>query len=292
MRKIIERLLVFLIGIPLIVLLVLFLPYYHHLALNIVVIVFTGLGALEFSAMLKTKGLSISKAEAFILGVLAPVSETLVISFNGNEKIVPFIFMAGAGWALLSRIFSKTESLGVFAGHLTACFAVLIYPGVFMYWLVKMNGWENAGVFVLVFLLTCIGNDSSAWAAGMLFGKGNRGIIPASPNKSAAGFIGGTAGSIIVSAGAVLIVPGFFVPRHNFVSGILPAPLAGIILGLLTGLAAMSGDLCESAIKRSAGFKDSGNIMLGRGGVLDSLDSIAVAAPVFYLIFSLLFKQP
>jgi phosphatidate cytidylyltransferase len=129
----------------------------------------------------------------------------------------------------------------------------------------------------------------------MLFGKNNRGIIPASPNKSAAGFIGGTLGSIIITAGAVLLAPAFFASRYAYGAasgnGIVPSLCAAAALGLFTGIAAMLGDLCESAIKRSAGVKDSGNIMLGRGGVLDSIDSIAVSAPVFYLLFSLLFKR-
>jgi phosphatidate cytidylyltransferase len=290
MKKITERFLVFFTGIPLIVLLVLFLPHRHHLALNIVVVVFTGLGAVEFSAMLKTKGLLVSRVEAFILGIIMPVSETLVIGFNRDEKIVPVVFMAAFTWTLLRRVFSKAEELDAFIGRLAAGFAVLVYPGFFMYWLVKMSERENSGAIILVFLLISIGNDSAAWVSGMLFGRGNRGLVPASPNKSLAGFIGGTAGSIVVSAGATLIVPGFFVPRFDPVPGVPAAPLAGIVLGLLAGLAAMSGDLCESAVKRSAGFKDSGNIMLGRGGVLDSIDSIAVAAPVFYFVFILLFK--
>jgi phosphatidate cytidylyltransferase len=289
-KKIIERLLVFLIGIPLIVLLVLFLPWRHHLALNIVVVAFTGLGALEFSAMLKTKGPGLSRMEAFVLGILAPLSETLAVSCGADRIIVPVMCIAGAAWILLSRMFSAAAALDLFLNRLAAGFAVLIYPGAFMYWLIKMSGRENAGPVMLVFLLTAIGNDSSAWAAGMLFGKGNRGIVPASPNKSIAGFIGGAAGSVIVSAGAALIVPGFFVPRFASVPGVPPALLPAVVLGLLAGLAAMAGDLCESAVKRSAGFKDSGNIMLGRGGALDSIDSIAVAAPVFYLVFNLFFE--
>jgi phosphatidate cytidylyltransferase len=193
--------------------------------------------------------------------------------------------MACALWVLLSRIFSSAQKLETVAGQIAAGFSVLIYPGLFLFWLVKMSEWQNAGIIILVFLLVSMGSDSAAWAAGMLFGRGNRGIIPASPNKSIAGFIGGGIGSIIVSGGAALIVPSVFVSRF---AG-MPAFCTAIILGLCTGAAAAAGDLAESAIKRSCGFKDSGNLMMGRGGVLDSIDSIAVAAPVFYLLFTVLF---
>ena len=285
MKKIIQRLLVFLMGIPLIVFLVLFLPFFRHLPLNIIVTVFSAMGALEFSAMLGKKRLCIPGIKAFILGALAPLVQTLVLCFNFPQWIVPLVLMAGAGWCLLSRVFSPAQNLEAVTGYIAAGFSVLIYPGLFLLWLVKMSAWESAGIIILVFLLVSIGSDSAAWAAGMLFGNGNRGIIPASPNKSIAGFIGGAIGTIIVSGGAALIVPSVFSPRYDCI----PALGAAIILGFCTGAAATLGDLAESAIKRSCGVKDSGNIMLGRGGVLDSIDSIAVSAPVYYLLFCALF---
>ncbi|MCL2067185.1 MAG: phosphatidate cytidylyltransferase [Treponema sp.] len=285
MKKLAQRLLVFLIGIPLIVILVLFLPYYHNLALNVVIIIFTAIGAVEFSTMLEKKHLKISRIEAAILGALAPAVETLSLVFNCSRLSVPFFLMAGLFWVLLSRIFSRLDAIENFAGRLAAGSSVLIYPGVFLFWLVRMSEWKNSGIIILIFLLVTIGSDSAAWLAGILFGKRNRGIVPVSPNKSIAGFIGGIFGSILISCGAYFIVPSVFIMRGE----ILPGTAAAVFLGLCTGIAGALGDLCESAIKRSCGFKDSGNIMLGRGGVLDSIDSIAVAAPVFYLLYSLLF---
>jgi phosphatidate cytidylyltransferase len=118
----------------------------------------------------------------------------------------------------------------------------------------------------------------------MLFGRGNQGVIPASPNKSAAGFIGGFAAALIVGIGGVLLVPGTFIPLR------LPPALSGAILGLVSALAANLGDLGESAMKRSSHIKDSGSIIPGRGGVLDTIDSIALAAPVYYGVYIALFS--
>jgi phosphatidate cytidylyltransferase len=97
-----------------------------------------------------------------------------------------------------------------------------------------------------------------------------------------AGFIGGFVASILVGVGATYFAPETFRSR-------LEGPFAGIILGFVSGLAATLGDLGESAIKRSANVKDSGTVIPGRGGALDTIDSIALAAPVYYGLYRLLF---
>jgi phosphatidate cytidylyltransferase len=132
-------------------------------------------------------------------------------------------------------------------------------------------------------LCIVIANDSLAWVFGILFGKNNRNFIAASPNKSIAGFVAGLAASTLVGMGIALLFPKIFMSARF-------APLvSGVILGVLTGIAGMLGDLAESALKRSAGVKDSGFIIPGRGGVLDSIDSLAFAAPVYYVVYRLLF---
>jgi phosphatidate cytidylyltransferase len=289
MLALIKRLLVFFIGIPLIVGLVFFLPFRGHLPLNIIIIIFSALGAVEFAAMLEKNSLCITKTEAFFLGAAAPAALTLAISLNCPQWIIPLILMAVSFWILLSRVFISSDRMETAASQLAAGFSVFAYPGFFMYWLVKMTSLENnAGAVTFTFLMTVLGSDAAAWLAGTLFGKNNRGIIPASPNKSIAGFAGGIIGSIIVSGGAALIIPSVFTARNEAI----PSLGMVILLGVCTGVAGALGDLAESAIKRSCNTKDSGNLMLGRGGVLDSVDSIAVAAPVFFLLFNAIFINP
>jgi phosphatidate cytidylyltransferase len=282
-KKIIKRLLIFFICLPLIGGIVLFLPHYNHLVLNLIVIIFSALGAMEFSASLAQKQLSIPKAEAVILGALLPLAMFLNIRFGLSELLIPAVITAVVSWLLVSRIFSR--GIDLFINQFAAGIAVLFYPGIFLVWLVRMSRWEeHSGIIILFFLAAVFCTDGMAWAMGMLFGKGNRGIIPVSPKKSVAGFIGAAFASIVVGMGAVLIFPEIFNPKYHIVTGAL--------LGLLTGAAAVLGDLGESAIKRSSGVKDSGSIIPGRGGVLDSIDSIALAAPVYYLAYCLLFIQP
>jgi len=285
-RKLTERLLIFFLGVPAVFALVYLLTFIHNLPLNIVIIIFSGMGALEFSSMLEKKQMRLVKAESFILGCLAPLAATLTVSLNFPEWVIPIIIMTGAAWALLSRVFSRKREMETVIYQLTGGFSLMIYPGFFMFWLVKMNAWENPGA-VLLFLFITFGSDSFAWLMGSLLGANNRGLIPASPNKSIAGFISGILGSIIVAAGAALLFPSVFSGKYDSFSTLVPL---AVLLGFCTGIAGMLGDLAESAIKRSCDFKDSGKLMLGRGGILDSIDSIAAAAPVFYMLYKFIFE--
>ncbi|MDR1909626.1 MAG: phosphatidate cytidylyltransferase [Spirochaetaceae bacterium] len=281
MRKLLERFLIFLVGIPLLTSLVALLPQRNHLAFNLVVVILCALGARELATMLNRRGLAIDPREALVLGALCPAAETLGQSFFPGLSLTFAAYIAALSWVLLSRVFARRERLEDGLNRMAAGMASAAYPGVFMLPLIRMGALDRATQVLLVFLLIVFSNDSVAWAAGMLFGKNNRGLVPASPNKSAAGFAGGLAAALTVGILAVIVFPEAFTS---------PSPLlAGGILGLLSGAAASLGDLAESVMKRSAGVKDSGSIIPGRGGVLDSLDSVAFAAPVFFGLYRLIF---
>jgi len=292
MKKIIERLLIFIIGLPVILAIILFLPFFNNLAMNIIVVVLSGIGAVEFSSMLKKKQINISKFESFVLGALAPTAATLHVSLGFSQWLVIGICMAGAGWALMSGIFSRSGEIEAVINKVIGSFSLLVYPGFFIYWLIKMNFWGNSYA-ILLFLFMTFSCDSLAWLFGMLFGQNNRGLIAVSPNKSIVGFIGGLLGPVILSVVTALFFSQIFYLKTDYSIGQINTStsllLLAILLGLCTGIAAIFGDLAESAIKRSCDFKDSGNLILGRGGVLDSMDSVAVAAPVYYLFYSQLF---
>jgi phosphatidate cytidylyltransferase len=281
MKRLIQRLLIFVIGLPLMAGIVLLLPQRNHLALNILAVLFSGLGALEFTRILEKKGIAVHPAEALILGILGPASMTAVSSFGLEGPILPLVFTLGGIWLFSSRIFASPEGLDRYTTRIAGGFSVMIYPGLFILWVGRMTTLPQAGPAILVFLLMVFANDSAAWALGNLLGKGNRGLVKASPNKSIAGFAGGIAASILVGLGADLF--------PAFGPGRLPPPAAGLITGFCTGAAAILGDLAESAMKRSSGIKDSGVLIPGRGGVLDTIDSIALAAPVYYLLYRLFY---
>jgi phosphatidate cytidylyltransferase len=291
-KKIVQRLLVFFVGIPAVVALVVLLPQYNHLAVNIAVIAVSAVGAAEFSLMLRKKEFAVYTPEAAVLGALSPLSMTLSVSFGVSPQVTPAFFIVGASWLLVSVIFyrggnnSGVDNSGGFSdalNRLAAGFSVLMYPGHFLSWIIRMSLFKHSIVVILMFILTVMANDSAAWAFGMLFGKGNRGIFPASPNKSVAGFAAGLLASVAVCTGAVYLIPGAFEPDK------LPRLPGGMLLGLFSGAAVTLGDLAESAMKRCCNIKDSGFLVPGRGGVLDSVDSIAFTAPVFFMLYRFFF---
>jgi phosphatidate cytidylyltransferase len=284
MKKLFERLIVFFIGFPLLLSLIIFFPQYNHLLLNLVIIAFSMLGACEFKNILSKKNLIISTPESIILGGISPAAWTVVVSFGVAGNIVPGAYILGASWLLVSRILTPQEKLASYVGRTAAGFSVMIYPGLFMAWIVQMAVSSEASYVIIVFFLIVLLNDSAAWFFGLLFGKNNRGIIPASPNKSIAGFSFGIAVSLLIGILAVLFLP------KAFTSDVMPSIPAGAILGFFAGIASTLGDLGESALKRSAGVKDSSTLIMGRGGALDSIDSLALAAPVYYIIYQVLFR--
>jgi phosphatidate cytidylyltransferase len=284
MKKLIQRILLFAVTLPLVAAVMVFLPYRNYLAANVIVTVLSGLGAGEFAAMLlNRKNNAFSKGEACILGALGPAALTLTVSFGLSFYVFPGVLMTALIRLLLSRIFTSPDKFGDALDYIISGFAVMIYPGFFMLWIILMVRFLHADMVILGFFFIVVASDSTAWAAGMLFGKNNRGIIPASPNKSVAGFIGGFTGSILVGLGAAWFFPAAFTAKA------VPSLWAGGVLGFFSAAAASLGDLAESVMKRSSAIKDSGGLIPGRGGVLDSIDSIAMAAPVYYGLYRFFF---
>ena len=118
---------------------------------------------------------------------------------------------------------------------------------------------------MLLIFLSVWANDSFAYLVGCRFGKHK--LAPrTSPNKSWEGFLAGLVGSMAFWC-VMTLVPGVT----------MGIPIA-LLFGLICGLMSVLGDLAESRIKRNSGFKDSGTIMPGHGGLLDRCDSLFLAA--------------
>lgn len=138
--------------------------------------------------------------------------------------------------------------------------------------LVNLHGREPHGhAWTLLALMIVWAADIGAFFAGRTFGK--RKLAPnISPGKTRAGAYGA-----LVAGTALCLVGGCWL-------GVRGTQLIGLgVLALVTVAASIEGDLLESLMKRHAGAKDSGHLFPGHGGLLDRLDSVFAALPVFAL---------
>ncbi len=128
-------------------------------------------------------------------------------------------------------------------------------------------GAGGAGLLLFLVFLTQF-NDVAQYVWGKLAGR-HKAVPAVSPNKTVEGLAGGVATTVLL---AWLLAP-YYTPLDGW-----QAPVAG----LLIGLAGFAGDVTISALKRDLGIKDSGSLLPGHGGILDRVDSLTFAAPLFF----------
>jgi phosphatidate cytidylyltransferase len=250
----------------------------HHLAVNIVVVGVSLLGALEMAALFHARKIPTSSALAPLLGASLPAGAYLEVAGVFPAGWLGLWMPAALGIILVRAVlFRKDKKLTGVLAYASSSFFTFLYPGFFLAWIVRMSSLPEPSLSILFFLCLVFGNDMAAYFAGSLWGASTRLNLAVSPQKSVVGFAGGVVGSLIVVGLFLLLTPGF--PRFGL-------PL-DIVLGLSTGATVIFGDLLESGLKRSAGVKDSGIVMPGRGGMLDSVDSMVLTAPLFYYFFTL-----
>ncbi|WP_313884958.1 phosphatidate cytidylyltransferase [Desulfofundulus sp. TPOSR] len=250
-----HRILSALVGIPLFIAAV-----WHG---NLSLLVFTGLlmvlAAVEMVALFQRVNLYPPHGLA-VMGSLFLLGSAYLYKDAGlGGAIALILFFILVFMVFLYPAFSPVE------GAVTLL--ATLYIGLFVYiYLLRLlpDGW----IWLTFTLVGTWSSDTVAYFAGKRWGR--RQLAPAlSPGKTVEGAVGGLVGSLLAAVAFMLIYP--FLPR---------GPL--LLLGLLLGLAAMVGDLVESAFKRQAGVKDAGDIIPGHGGILDRFDSMLFTAPLVY----------
>jgi phosphatidate cytidylyltransferase len=150
-------------------------------------------------------------------------------------------------------------------GLMACVYCVSHAPALLM---LQVPGYAGSGATLLFFLvLVAQINDVMQYVWGKLLGK--HPIAPnVSPNKTWEGFIGGTATAIAIGTGLWWATPF--------------TPIQAAAMSLAITLMGFAGGLVMSAVKRDRGVKDYGTLLEGHGGVLDRIDSLLFAAPVFF----------
>jgi len=178
------------------------------------------------------------------------------------------IVMASTLATVVAMLFLSTPLDDRFK-DLTVTIFGMLYIGMTLSSLVFTRALPSGEWLVLFLAVVTWAGDIGAYYVGSLWGR-HRLAPSLSPKKSAEGLAGGIAFAIV----AALLAQRWALPLLSVTDA--------LILGFLLTGAGSAGDLCESAIKRSVGVKDSGGILPGHGGMLDRLDSLLFTAPAFY----------
>jgi len=243
-----------LIGLPLIAVLLLAPPVFTIFLFVLVIMQ----GAWEWSALVQLK----TAWQRCLYVLLVCVSLVMAWLYLRDPEYLPVTMQVALVWWLLALIWimffpqRKSRLLTALAGLLT-----LVPAWICIISLLQLNP-----QWLLFMLLVVVSTDIGGFLFGRRFGHTRLAAL-VSPGKTWEGVMGGVLLSMSV---AVLGAYWFAQPM-----------LAFLVVCLLTVVMSIVGDLSESLFKRHAGLKDSGNILPGHGGVLDRIDSITAAAPVF-----------
>ena len=238
---------------------------------GLVIVLFIIGGLYEYFVMLEKKGINIYKYFGIGMGTIIPLS--IMFRFEPT-KSWELLFIVLALLFLILMQFKRRNSSGVIVDISTTLFGIL-YVSWFFSFLIKIRYLDSGLAFLAALLIITKLGDIGAYLVGSNFGK--HPLIPRiSPNKTIEGALGGLIFSII-GALACNVFLGFNYPQP-------------ILLGLGLGLLGQLGDLSESLLKRDCQVKDSGNLFPGMGGVLDEIDSLLFAGPVFYFYLSAIIK--
>lgn len=150
-------------------------------------------------------------------------------------------------------------------GLMLAVYCVSHAPALLM---LQIPGYAGEGAKLLLYLVIVVQlSDVLQYVFGKTLGR-HRIVPQVSPNKTWEGFLGGVGAATLIGAGLWWVTPF--------------SPWAAAGIALLINLAGFAGGLCLSAIKRDLGVKDFGTLIEGHGGVMDRIDSLCFAAPLFF----------
>lgn len=240
---------------PLVLLVILWVPHdYTAGALGLLVLA----GAWEWSAF---PGFTHSAVRFIYVAVVAACMAALWW-FGVSQGQLDAVLSAAVLWWLVALLWVTFFPARM--SRLAAALAglLVLVPA----WLALVRLHDHAPRLVLFIVLLVVAADVGAYFAGRRFGQHK--LAPqVSPGKTWEGVFGGLAASAVM---AWIGVVWFNVSAPTFVA-----------LCVVVFVASVVGDLTESLFKRHAGLKDSGSLLPGHGGVLDRVDSVTAAAPVF-----------
>ncbi|MSO31070.1 MAG: phosphatidate cytidylyltransferase [Acidobacteria bacterium] len=222
------------------------------------------LALIEYVALARTCGLPVP-------AIPAGVAAMLTCAAFAQGLTVPLEAVLMSALVALGALTLTTWSGGRDAlGSAAASIFPSLYLGLPIGAMVAIRDARGREALVLL-MLTVVVSDTAQYYSGRAFGR--RPLAPAiSPKKTVEGAIGG-----LLSGAMVLAVVGaWWLP-------VIPLVLR-VLFGVTIVALGIAGDLFESMLKRSAGVKDSSSLIPGHGGILDRIDALLFAAPVYYVV--------
>jgi phosphatidate cytidylyltransferase len=212
------------------------------------------------------------------IAVSAALGVLFAVDFEVPDQTV--ILFSGLSLILLVYCTFRSPVERVLIDATSSVFA-LAYTGLTLLAIPTLREQSNGPTLVVFLLLVVWSGDIVALYVGRMWGR--RKLAPSiSPNKTWAGALGSVVGSLVVT-GALLGLA-TELAQWNFVRLSFADEVwwYWLVMAVAVNVAAQLGDLAESALKRSAGVKDSGSLLPGHGGVLDRVDALLLAAPVLW----------
>ncbi len=266
-----KRVLTAVVLIPVVMVLVFLAPRWGWL-FTLATAAVAALAAWEFLALAE-RGEAKSPRAAVLLAIVA----LFAASYEWPDQIPAILGVLGLG--LLVYCAFRTPIEQVLPAASTSIFC-LFYVGFTLIALPALREQTNGPSLVAFLLCVVWAGDIAALYVGRTLGRHK--LAPRlSPGKSWEGAVASVAGSLLAAGGLVALARWM----ANMDSAKLSYPEElGYWLGLavILNIAAQLGDLAESALKRSAGVKDSGTLLPGHGGILDRIDALLLAAPVLW----------
>jgi phosphatidate cytidylyltransferase len=211
--------------------------------------------------------------------LLATWAATIVIPFPqlAVEATLSIALIVIAVWVMAGITSEPGQGFVEAARGVSAAALAPMFIGLGLGSMVGIHVYGGRGAVLLV-MTTIVVSDTAQYFAGRAFGKHPL-AARLSPKKTIEGALGG-----------IILAPLFFVWAAYELLPAASNTFALVALAAALVAAGIAGDLFESMLKRAAGVKDSSALIPGHGGILDRIDAMLFAAPIFYLYLRHLFS--
>ncbi|MEA4944363.1 MAG: phosphatidate cytidylyltransferase [Propionicimonas sp.] len=263
------------VGIALIAIIVVTLRWSHpgFIAFMVVMLV---LGAIEVNNALRLIGME-SAIAPIVVGTVVIIGGTYAAAVFQPVTTIPWhsVLLGGlAGTIMFALIWRMPGGADGYIKDAAASLFIISYLPLLGSFVGLLLASPHGAAKVVTLALCVAGSDTGGYAVGATLGRHKM-----APNISPKKTWEGLAGSVVVGS-AVAVAMAVFVLDESW--------WFGLVLGLACVLFGTAGDLIESLIKRDVGIKDMSSFLPGHGGVMDRMDSILVAAPAVWVVFTLL----